>query len=52
MMRVWPGARTAPLAEGGALLPLNSIIDHWEGVIPDAILQDYALDGNYYAIPS
>ena len=52
MMRVWPGARTAPLAEGGALLPLNSIIDHWEGVIPNAILQDYALDGNYYAIPS
>lgn len=52
MMRVWPGARTAPLAEGGALLPLNPIIDHWEGVIPDAILQDYAIDGNYYAIPS
>lgn len=52
MMRVWPGARTAPLAEGGALLPLNPIIDHWEGIIPDAILQDYAIDGNYYAIPA
>lgn len=52
MMRVWPGARTAPLAEGGALLPLNPIIEHWDGVIPDDILQDYAVDGNYYAIPS
>lgn len=52
MMRVWPGARTAPLVEGGALLPLNEIIDNWDGVIPDEILQDYAMDGNYYAIPS
>ncbi len=51
LMRVWPGARTAPLAEGGAILPLNPIIDNWEGVIPDSILQDYAVDGNYYAIP-
>ncbi|WP_139891077.1 extracellular solute-binding protein [Bacillus sp. D386] len=52
MMRVWPGARTEPLAEGGAILPLNPIIENWDGVIPDAILQDYALDDNYYAIPS
>lgn len=52
LMRVWPGARTAPLAEGGALLPLDPIVDNWEGVIPDAILQDYAIDGSYYAIPS
>jgi len=51
LMRVWPGARTAPLAEGGAILPLNPIIENWEGVIPDSILQDYAVDGNYYAIP-
>lgn len=52
LMRVWPGARTEPLAEGGAILPLNPIIDNWEGVIPDSILQDYAIGGNYYAIPS
>src|SRR5699024_8533396 len=52
MMRVWPGARTAPLAEGGAILPLNPIIDNWEGDILDSILQDYAIDGNYYAIPA
>jgi len=52
LMRVWPGTRVAPLVEGGALLPLNSIIDNWKDVIPDAILQDYAVDGNYYAIPS
>ncbi|MBS4206665.1 extracellular solute-binding protein [Bacillus sp. FJAT-50079] len=52
MMRVWPGARTAPLAEGGAILPLNPIIENWDGVIPDSILQDYAVDGNYYAIPA
>ncbi|RFB17445.1 extracellular solute-binding protein [Bacillus sp. HNG] len=51
LMRVWPGARTAPLAEGGAILPLNPIVDNWEGVIPDSILQDYAVDGDYYAIP-
>ncbi|MFS0752609.1 extracellular solute-binding protein [Oceanobacillus sp. 1P07AA] len=52
MMRVWPGTRVQPLVEGNALLPLNPIIDHWEGMIPDEILQDYAVDGNYYAIPS
>ncbi|MCC3356868.1 extracellular solute-binding protein [Bacillus sp. REN16] len=52
LMRVWPGARTAPLAEGGAILPLNPIIDNWDGVIPDSILQNYAIDGNYYAIPA
>ena len=52
LMRVWPGTRTAPLAEGGAILPLNPIIENWNGVIPDSILQDYALNGNYYAIPS
>ncbi|CDQ38725.1 extracellular solute-binding protein [Virgibacillus salexigens] len=52
MMRVWPGARTAPLAEGGVLLPLNSIVDNWKDIIPDEILQDYAINGNYYAIPS
>lgn len=52
LMRVWPGARTAPLAEGGAILPLNPIVENWDGVIPDSILQDYAVDGNYYAIPS
>lgn len=52
MMRVWPGARTAPLAEGGSLLQLDPFIDHWDDIIPDAILQDYAINGNYYAIPS
>ncbi|OEH53344.1 sugar ABC transporter substrate-binding protein [Oceanobacillus sp. E9] len=52
MMRVWPGTRVQPLVEGNALLPLNPIIDHWEGLIPEEILQDYAVDGNYYAIPS
>ncbi|GLO65234.1 extracellular solute-binding protein [Oceanobacillus kimchii] len=52
MMRVWPGTRVKPLVEGNALLPLNPIIDHWEGLIPEEILQDYAVDGNYYAIPS
>ena len=52
MMRVWPGTRTAPLAEGGAILPLNEIIENWEGVIPDSILKDYAFEDNYYAIPS
>lgn len=52
MMRVWPGARTKPLVDGGALLPLDPIIDHWEGIIPEDILQGYAVDGSYYAIPS
>lgn len=52
MMRVWPGTRVQPLVEGNALLPLNPIIDNWEGLIPEEILQDYAVDGNYYAIPS
>ncbi|MCT1578749.1 extracellular solute-binding protein [Oceanobacillus kimchii] len=52
MMRVWPGTRVQPLVEGNALLPLNPIIDHWEGLIPEEILQDYAVDGNYFAIPS
>ncbi|MFD1334766.1 extracellular solute-binding protein [Oceanobacillus iheyensis] len=52
MMRVWPGTRVQPLVQGNALLPLNPIIDHWEGMIPEEILQDYAVDGNYYAIPS
>jgi len=52
MMRVWPGTRVEPLVEGNALLPLNPIIDHWEGMIPEEILQDYAVDENYYAIPS
>ncbi|WP_017795922.1 extracellular solute-binding protein [Oceanobacillus kimchii] len=52
MMRVWPGTRIQPLVEGNALLPLNPIIDHWEGLIPEEILQDYAVDGNYFAIPS
>lgn len=52
LMRVWPGTRIEPFVEGDALLPLNPIIDHWEGTIPEEILQDYALGENYYAIPS
>lgn len=52
MMRVWPGERTAVLVNGDALLPLNSIIDNWKDIIPETILDDYAIDGNYYAIPS
>lgn len=51
MFRVWPGARLAPLAEGGAVLPLNPILDNWEGVIPEDIMADYAIDGEQYAIP-
>ncbi|MFQ3545463.1 extracellular solute-binding protein [Halobacillus rhizosphaerae] len=52
MFRVWPGARIKPLVEGGALLSLNSIKDQWDGVIPEAILKDYAVDGEQYAIPA
>lgn len=51
MFRVWPGARIAPLVEGEALLPLNDIVDNWDGTIPEGIMKDYAVDGNQYAIP-
>ncbi|MBY0148867.1 extracellular solute-binding protein [Neobacillus niacini] len=52
MFRVWPGARIAPLVEGNALLPLNEILDTWEGKIPEGIMKDYAVDGKQYAIPA
>ncbi|SDL83427.1 extracellular solute-binding protein [Sediminibacillus halophilus] len=52
MFRVWPGTRIAPLVEGNALLSLNEIVDEWEGVIPEGILKDYAIDGEHYAIPA
>ncbi|UFU00781.1 extracellular solute-binding protein [Radiobacillus kanasensis] len=51
MFRVWPGARLAPLAEGGATLSLDPIKDNWEGVIPEGIMKDYQFDGVQYAIP-
>ncbi|SER34172.1 carbohydrate ABC transporter substrate-binding protein, CUT1 family [Gracilibacillus ureilyticus] len=51
MFRVWPGARIQPLVEGDAVLPLNDITDNWKGYIPEAIMEDYAVDGNQYAIP-
>lgn len=51
MFRVWPGARLAPLAEGGAVLPLDPIVDNWEGVIPEGVMKDYKIDGKQYAIP-
>jgi raffinose/stachyose/melibiose transport system substrate-binding protein len=52
MFRVWPGARIAPLVEGGALLSLNEIVDSWDGKISEAIMKDYAIDGEQYAIPA
>jgi raffinose/stachyose/melibiose transport system substrate-binding protein len=52
MFRVWPGARIQPLVEGKVLLPLNDILDTWEGKIPEGILKDYAVDGKQYAIPA
>ncbi|ARP44289.1 sugar ABC transporter substrate-binding protein [Geobacillus sp. 47C-IIb] len=52
MMRVWPGERTSVLVESGALLPLDPIIDQWKESIPESILDDYAVKGSYYAIPS
>ncbi|QDP39937.1 ABC transporter substrate-binding protein [Radiobacillus deserti] len=51
MFRVWPGARLAPLAKGGATLSLDSIKDNWEGEIPEGIMKDYQYDGVQYAIP-
>ncbi|WP_226037585.1 extracellular solute-binding protein [Aquibacillus saliphilus] len=51
MFRVWPGARLAPLVDGGAVLSLNDITDNWESSIPEGIMKDYAVDGEQYAIP-
>lgn len=50
MFRVWPGARLEPLANGGAVLSLNEIADHWQS-IPEGIMKNYAVDGEQYAIP-
>lgn len=52
MFRVWPGARIQPLVEGEALLPLDEIVDNWEGKIPEDIMKNYAVDGKQYAIPA
>ncbi|WP_077622272.1 extracellular solute-binding protein [Sediminibacillus massiliensis] len=51
MFRVWPGTRLEPLVKGESVLSLNSIKDNWEGVIPEGVMKDYAIDGEQYAIP-
>lgn len=52
MFRVWPGARIEPLVKGHVLLSLNEIKDNWKDSIPEAIMKDYAVDGEQYAIPA
>ncbi|WP_171038123.1 extracellular solute-binding protein [Aquibacillus sediminis] len=51
MFRVWPGTRLEPLVNGDTVLPLDEIVDHWDGSIPEGIMGDYAIDGKQYAIP-
>jgi raffinose/stachyose/melibiose transport system substrate-binding protein len=52
MFRVWPGARLTPLVKGGALMPLDPIVDNWNGLVSKEMLQGFAVDGKQYAIPS
>jgi raffinose/stachyose/melibiose transport system substrate-binding protein len=52
LIQTWPGAELQPLVEGGLLMPIDDIIDHWKGkIIPDDNLVDYEIDGKQYAIP-
>ncbi|USK31525.1 extracellular solute-binding protein (plasmid) [Bacillus sp. CMF21] len=52
LVQTWPGAELQPLVEGGLLMPIDDIIDHWKGkIIPDDNLVDYKIDGKQYAIP-
>lgn len=52
LFQVWPGAELAPIAEGGLLEPIDSIKDNWDGMIPDNVMEDYAFEGEQYAIPA
>ncbi|NWQ41889.1 extracellular solute-binding protein [Bacillus sp. EB106-08-02-XG196] len=52
MIQTWPGAELRPLVEGGVLMPIDDIVDHWKDTtIPADTLKDYAIDGKQYAIP-
>ncbi|MCM3118440.1 extracellular solute-binding protein [Neobacillus sp. MER 74] len=52
MIQTWPGAELKPLVEGGVLMPIDDIVDHWKDkTIPADTLKDYAVDGKQYAIP-
>jgi raffinose/stachyose/melibiose transport system substrate-binding protein len=52
MIQTWPGAELRPLVEGGVLMPIDDIVDHWKDkTIPADTLNDYAIDGKQYAIP-
>lgn len=52
LIQTWPGAELRPLVEGGVLMPIDDIVDHWKDtMIPADTLEDYAIDGSQYAIP-
>ncbi|TDQ42946.1 extracellular solute-binding protein [Aureibacillus halotolerans] len=52
LMQVWPGSELSPLVSGGLLQPIDDIVGNWDGLVSDAQLRDYGIDGSQYAIPA
>lgn len=54
IFQVFPGAELSPLVNGGAVLSLNHIRDHWlnDGLLHEEALDDFSFNDETYAIPS
>src|SRR5699024_5583403 len=51
MFKGYPGARMKSFIDADKVMPIDSIMDNWEGKIPDEILDPFRFDGKQYAVP-
>ncbi|MFC7063368.1 extracellular solute-binding protein [Halobacillus seohaensis] len=52
LVQAFPGAELKPLVDGELVQPIDGILDHWDGLIPEGQLGDYQIDGKQYALPA
>jgi raffinose/stachyose/melibiose transport system substrate-binding protein len=52
LVQVWPGAELKPLVDGKLIQPIDDIMGHWDGLIPEGQLGDYNINDKQYAIPA
>jgi raffinose/stachyose/melibiose transport system substrate-binding protein len=52
LVQAFPGAELMPLVKGELVQPIDDILSHWDGLIPEGQLGDYRVDGKQYALPA
>lgn len=49
---LFPNVDMVPYIDADVLMPIDEIMDTWEGILPEQALSGYRVDGKQYAVPT